>query len=217
MIMPTSQPRTVFISYAREDEQLILPVANLLRAAGAVVFLDVQEIPYGERWESVLLAQLHAAERILVFWSVNAANSEWVRREYLAAIGAGLRVVPIPLDATPLPVELAAFQALTALVPLVYRARRSQTPLFNWRTSALVILVLVTVLVLPLWLPSNAAGPTEVASHDPQSGSLIWDSFWLIGFLVLMLFGALKWAIPATRWGGKKLQVALYDTIFSGA
>lgn len=122
--------RKVFISYARKDEEFVLPVAEILRAGGAKVFIDSQNIDYGEVWESVLLENLRSSDRILVFWSANASKSDWVRREYLSAVKEGLRVIPVPLDRTPLPPELAVFQALTALVPLVYAAHKQGIFLF---------------------------------------------------------------------------------------
>src|SRR6476661_3843643 len=225
----TSDARTVFISYARGDEEIIQPVAHLLRAAGAVVFLDSEDIPCGENWESVLLAKLHASERILVFWSVNAANSEWVRREYLRAIGAGLRIAPVPLDSTPLPAELAAYQALTALVPLVHQAQRSLVSRGIWKVwyggrawyAALIAFILVDTLALfsvrsfpPL--PSYSV-PGEALSSGSEPISLLrTSSLLVVGILVVILFGALlKRAAPLTQWRGKNLQASIYDTVFS--
>ena len=71
--------RRVFVSYSHDDSELVLPFVRLLQAAGAVVFVDTEDINYGDRWEEVLLEHLEAAERILLFWSKNASNSEWPR------------------------------------------------------------------------------------------------------------------------------------------
>jgi hypothetical protein len=205
------------MSYAREDEQLILPVVHLLRAAGAVVFFDQEDISYGDRWESVLLEQLRASERILVFWSANATKSEWVRWEYLTAIGAGLRVVPIPLDATPLSEELAMFQALTALVPLMHQARRGLAPRIArgpWRkprrlwTSVALMMLLFSILSMML-----VRAPAESAVSTPLLGTGVW----LLGVLALSAFIsvlAFKRAKPVAERAGQDLQAAVYAVVF---
>jgi hypothetical protein len=215
MPIDTSQARTVFISYARADKDLVLPVVHLLRAAGARVFIDVEDIPYGEEWESVLLERLHASERILVFWSANAVNSEWIRREYLIAIGAGLRVIPVPLDATPLPAELAVLQALTALVPLVYHAKRGFAPRRSWRSYAGVTagqLFMLMVGLSMLWLESWPR-----SAEGSATGSISLPYVWLVGVaamvgLSILLFIMQK-APPGERVR-KNLQVAIYETVF---
>lgn len=109
--------RCVFISYAREDAAEVQAAAALLTAGGVQVFLDVQHIGYGERWEQVLDDALRRCERVLVFWSLAAQASQWVEREWRTALGLGKRIVPTLLDTTPLPPELAAFQALPRLKP----------------------------------------------------------------------------------------------------
>jgi hypothetical protein len=165
--------RTVFISYAREDEDFVLPVVRLLRAAGATVFVDIEDIPYGGDWHSILLERLRGSERILVFWSANASRSDWVRREYLCAISEGLRVVPVPLDDTPLSAELSVFQALTTLVPLIYKARMHRRPLAtrtSWIRFAGLGMVLTYVLASSAFILSNESLPT------PQGASLVLQS-----------------------------------------
>jgi len=107
--------RSVFVSYARSDLAQVKPLARLLRAAGVVVFHDEENIAFGDDWAERLVEAISRAERVLVFWSRNSAASEWVRREYQAALAKGCRVVPILLDDTALPPDLSKLQALTDL------------------------------------------------------------------------------------------------------
>lgn len=226
MSVTTSQTRTVFISYAREDEPLILPVARLLRAAGAVVFLDQENIPYGDKWEPVLLEQLLTAERILVFWSASAANSAWVRREYLTAIEAGLRVVPIPLDATPLPAELATLQALTALVPLVYQVHSNSAPPRReaWRLSwspwygAMLAVVFVSLISITLTLRSSPAAEAEYSEPTPLLRPSVWVFLGVAVLISLMSLIFRRREAPSaersTRGEERSLQTAVYDVVF---
>ena len=105
--------RSIFISYAHEDRGDVKASAELLRAGGVQVFIDVRGIDYGERWQEVLRKALDNCERVLVFWSLAARTSKWVDREWRYALALGKRIVPTLLDATPLPAELSQFQALS--------------------------------------------------------------------------------------------------------
>jgi TIR domain len=121
--------RNVFISYAREDRLEVEAAAELLRAGGVQVFIDVRDIAYGQRWEDALGTALQRCERVLVFWSEYAAASEWVDREWRLAHKLGKRIVPARLDDTPMPPDLAQFHALQ-------RPRRAPAPPSRPRADA---------------------------------------------------------------------------------
>lgn len=104
---------SVFVSYSRKDSGSIQYAVSLLEAGGADVFRDLDDIQFGERWEDVITSRIRACERVLVFWSKSAQQSEWVGREYQLAIKLGKTLVPVLLDSTPLPADLGAFHALT--------------------------------------------------------------------------------------------------------
>ncbi len=151
----------MFISYARANTKVVVPMVRLLRAAGTRVFIDTESIAYGQRWEQVILQALASASRVLVFWSREAAASEWVRREYTMALNrAGIPIVPVLLDETPLPAELAKFQALTELGPLVERARvlASSRSSLLWALRLVGISWVLTVLPISV-LPADGGGP----------------------------------------------------------
>jgi hypothetical protein len=109
--------RTVFISYARADRDAVDQAVDLLRAGGVRVFLDIAAIEFGARWKDALYDALRRCERVMVFWSRAAAASEWVEREWRYALELGKKIVPTLLDPTPLPPELAEFQAVRRLMP----------------------------------------------------------------------------------------------------
>jgi hypothetical protein len=114
--------RLIFVSYSSKDEKIVRPLAHLIDAAGVEIFFADETIPYGSSWRTEIYAKLRAAFRTLVFWSLNAAASQWVRREYRYAIRRKIPVVPVLLDSTDLPPELARYQALTDLVPMMQKA-----------------------------------------------------------------------------------------------
>ena len=120
-----------FISYSRNsesDQEIVHLAAHLLRAGGAKVFLDVTDIEYGDRWEEVLNSNLSQCERILVFWSVEASSSDWVDREWRLALKLEKVIIPVFLDDTPLPTELAKFQGLPGFRSLLFKALAAQQP-----------------------------------------------------------------------------------------
>ena len=109
----TMAGRRIFISYARDDGPRVEKDAALLRAGGARVFIDVQDIEAGSPWEPALESALAKCERVMVFWSRAAKGSTWVDREWRTALRLGKRVIPALLDDTPLPRELAALQGIS--------------------------------------------------------------------------------------------------------
>ena len=129
MYSGTSSEKLVFISYSKGDREIVLLATRLLRAGGAKVFLDINDIEYGDRWEDALVESLSRCDRVLVFWSATASKSIWVTREWRLALKLKKRIVPIPLDDTPLPVELASFLGMTELKDLLLSIRNSGNPL----------------------------------------------------------------------------------------
>ena len=88
----TMAGRRIFISYARDDGPRVEKDAALLRAGGARVFIDVQDIEAGSPWEPALESALAKCERVMVFWSRAAKGSTWVDREWRTALRLGKRV-----------------------------------------------------------------------------------------------------------------------------
>jgi len=107
---PHKRAARLFASYSREDRRLVDPVVKLLRSTRAPVFYDIDSIEPGERWRARLDEALAGATTVLVFWSVGAARSEWVMREWSAAVAVNKEIIPVVLDSTPLPLPLCEYQ-----------------------------------------------------------------------------------------------------------
>ena len=210
MTSPPAHARTIFISYAREDEELVLPIVRLLRAAGAKVFVDQENIPYGDNWERVLMEQLGEAERVLVFWSKSAAESKWVRREYVTAIREGVRVVPVPLDPTPLSAELSGLRALMALVPLIHQARQRSRPFLLWQYAPLILLVIgIAVSTTLFYATFQAYGQEEMDRFGvPLRALAVFAAFALLG--IKPFLAIVKREVKKTQ-----LQDSIYKIVFS--
>src|SRR3984957_14694453 len=70
----------VFISYARSSAAQAQQVTAALRSLGYVVWRD-DDIPAHRSYADVIQERLGAARAVVVIWSADAANSEWVRSE----------------------------------------------------------------------------------------------------------------------------------------
>ncbi|WP_033822963.1 toll/interleukin-1 receptor domain-containing protein [Kitasatospora sp. MBT63] len=97
-----------FLSHNHRDKPLVSPLASRLRMLGVEVWLDSWNIAPGDSIPGKVNEALGLADTALVFWSSNAADSRWVDTEWQTAFTRRLsddsvRIIPIVLDATPLP------------------------------------------------------------------------------------------------------------------
>ena len=93
----------VFVSYARPDEAHAARIADALRAEGFSVWRD-DELPAHRAYADVIQERLNASKAVVVLWSTDAAQSQWVRAEADSARNAGT-LVQVTLDGSlpPLP------------------------------------------------------------------------------------------------------------------
>jgi len=105
-----SQGTAVFVSYSHADASLVAPVVKLLRVNKALVFQDIDRIQPGKKWRSEINKALAEAQLVVVFWCDHANRSNEVWKEWKAAIEQEKDLLPLLLDATPLPPELSEFQ-----------------------------------------------------------------------------------------------------------
>src|SRR5436853_506362 len=102
-------PPNIFVSYSHADNSLVGPVVALLRASQALVFQDADSIRPGKRWREEVDTAISAASVVVVFWCRHAKASQEVETEFRAAIAQGKDILPLLLDETPLPGDLADF------------------------------------------------------------------------------------------------------------
>src|SRR5262245_50402196 len=101
---------SVFVSYSQQDAYLVSPVVRLLRATKNLVFQDLDSLKPGRRWREQLEEAVGSATLVVVFWCHHSSRSVEVKKEYELALAAGKDVLPVLLDATPLPEGLGEFQ-----------------------------------------------------------------------------------------------------------
>jgi hypothetical protein len=105
-----SENTNVFVSYSHADALLVSPVVKLLRVNKSLVFQDIEDIQPGKRWQSEIAKALSESNLVVVFWCTHANRSKEVSQEWQAAIEQKKDLLPLLLDTTPLPQQLAEFQ-----------------------------------------------------------------------------------------------------------
>jgi hypothetical protein len=100
----------VFVSCSPEDSKLVRPIVSLLRAMKELTFHDIDSIQAGNRRQPQIDKALKQSTIIVVFWCVHASRSNQVKRDYQLAINIDKDVIPVLLDATPLPDALSDYQ-----------------------------------------------------------------------------------------------------------
>ena len=103
-----------FLSYRRADVSVARALHALFTAFGHRIFLDVACIPVGASWEAAITEAASRCRWIVVLWSRNAAASGYMKREW-EMIPADCRILPVRLDGSDLPQELAHLHAVEGL------------------------------------------------------------------------------------------------------
>jgi tetratricopeptide (TPR) repeat protein len=98
----------VFLSYARASANSAQRIAAGLRDCGFSVWFD-ENLPAHRAYSDVIEEQLEAASAVLVLWSREATQSQWVRSEANRARESG-RLVQVRLDDARLPMPFDQIQ-----------------------------------------------------------------------------------------------------------
>ena len=99
----------IFISYAREDRPRVEPIAKALEEQDWSVWWDPQ-IPPGKTFIGVIKDALDAAKCVVVLWSKQSIDSEWVLEEANFGKRRGI-LVPAKIDPVEPPLGFGLIQA----------------------------------------------------------------------------------------------------------
>jgi TIR domain len=152
-------PTPIFVSYSRQDTGLVKPVVGLLRATKDLVFQDIDGIMPGKRWRPQIEEALSVAHLIVLFWCHHSSRSPEVRKEYELALSTGKDVLPVLLDATPLPKELDEFQWVDfrQLAGLGHRSKRGLAI-----AAVSVLLMIVFLGSAWVWMATKEGPPSKI-------------------------------------------------------
>lgn len=98
----------VFISYSSHDYLIAGILNERLRTAGFSVWWD-QRITPGEPYRNEIMAELNNAKAVVVVWTPDAINSDWVQREARRAIQLR-KYVPLKYRLSDIPEDYRALQ-----------------------------------------------------------------------------------------------------------
>jgi len=94
--------QSAFISYASADRDKVVARIQGIQLArpDMELFFDVNSLRRGENWEQRLYREIASRDLFYLFWSRNAANSEWVQNELRYALEHKSQdyIEPIPLE-----------------------------------------------------------------------------------------------------------------------
>lgn len=107
----------VFVVYAREDEEAVSSLLDILSTAGVSAQRDQVILEGGDPWPAKIAAAIEAADAVIVVWSAAAARSSNVDREINQSIAQEKRIIPCTLDETSLPALLSAYSAIPLSKP----------------------------------------------------------------------------------------------------
>lgn len=100
----------IFLSYARDNEEIARALATALERAGHSVWWD-RHIRGGSQYAEEIEAELDRADKVLVLWSPTSVKSAWVRDEAAAARDSG-RLVPLAIGSCMAPLGFRQFQTI---------------------------------------------------------------------------------------------------------
>ena len=108
-IMDPNAMTDIFISYAQADREVARKISKLFEDGGWSVWWD-RKIPAGKTWRNVLEQVLQNMRCMVVLWSANSINSEWVKEEAEEGKAQG-KLVPILIESVKLPIGFRTIQA----------------------------------------------------------------------------------------------------------
>jgi energy-coupling factor transporter ATP-binding protein EcfA2 len=120
--MSTQFEFDIFLSHSAKDKPVVQALAERLCAAGLKVWYDNWEITLGDSIPGKIDYGLTNSRVLLLFMSVNAFGSDWVRLEresthFSDPLNRDRRLIPLLLDDAQIPPPLAQFQYLDWRTP----------------------------------------------------------------------------------------------------
>jgi hypothetical protein len=100
----------LFISYAREDQQWVEAFSRALAAAGFEVWRD-NAIPTGEPFGRVIERAIADANAVVVVWSKDSIESDWVRAEATEGLRREI-LIPVRRDISAPPLRFRTLQTI---------------------------------------------------------------------------------------------------------
>ena len=101
---------TAFFSYSREDSEFALRLAEDLKAAGAVVWIDQLDIEPGQEWDNAIEDAVTQCPRMLLILTAASVKSKKVRNEIAFALDEEKTIIPVLYQDCMVPLQLRRIQ-----------------------------------------------------------------------------------------------------------
>ncbi len=108
---PPPQSDAVFVSYARVNQALVVPVIEAAQRDGRKFWLDQQGIAAGDGWAGEIVRAIKSAAGVMVMCSKAAFESDHVKREIYLADRYHKKLVPVFVEAAEPPEDFEYFFA----------------------------------------------------------------------------------------------------------
>lgn len=109
---PAPKPSdAVFVSYARANQGIVLPVIEAVKQQGRRFWLDQQGIAAGDGWAGEIVRAIRSAPRVIVMCSKAAFESDHVKREIYLADRYQKQLVPVFIEQAEPPEDFEYFFA----------------------------------------------------------------------------------------------------------
>lgn len=99
----------IFLSYASSDRELARALASALQKQGWSVWWD-RTIPPGKSFDEVIVGALDAAKCVIVLWSNDSVQSDWVKNEAREGLRRHI-LIPAVIAEVTIPFEFRHIQA----------------------------------------------------------------------------------------------------------
>lgn len=99
----------VFVSYSRHDGGMVYPLVAELEASGQDVWIDRDELQPGTHWAGRIVEAIRGSDTFCLMCSVEAFQSDNVRREVYIADKYKRKLLPVRLDSSEMPADFEYF------------------------------------------------------------------------------------------------------------
>ena len=184
----------IFISYQKTDREVVLTLVQLLESEGWTVWWDTR-LASGEQWDKMIEAEINLAKAVLVVWSSQSVNSQWVREEANFARDKG-NLVPVTVGGVTVPFGYSRIQAADLSG---WNGKRDAEPArrlvegLRAKIGAPDAMARPIVRPIPLVTPSNSAAGSNAGRAPGRTVPLRWLVV-AVGALALIAGGA--WVMP---------------------
>lgn len=168
---------SAFLSYAREDSEFALRLAEDLKRAGAAVWIDQRDIEAGQPWDRAVESALNTCPRMLVLLSPAAVSSDNVLNEIARGLRKQKIVIPVLYLECDIPLLLERHQHIDVRsdyasgLKTLLRALAAQTPRSDTSGSSSVD---ANAQASDVWMCQNFGLEPDsmLSAQSPQAGAM---------------------------------------------